>query len=178
MDTLLARALATDDPTDARFRVLPQTTPAAATEIDITVPGESIWIPVALTALLTPDNNVTARGVTLQWTDGTNTLATCTAGTTIAASTATTVSFNSDGGTTITTAVGGVLTVNWPKWVLTSGQHLKTVTSGLHANDQWSAIVLTVVELFRGEVAQERHWYEGMIERLDRIADLLNPLGS
>lgn len=177
MDGHWLRAFASDEPYEPRLRVLPIANPAVGADLTYTVPGESVFALVALTALLTPDSNATARGVVVQITDGTNTICAVPAGATIAASTATTVSYIADGTTTLTTAIGATLTVNLPKLILPGGHVIKTATTAIHSGDQWSAAVLTVVELFRGETARERAIVDRIYERIEAIAEYVLPGG-
>lgn len=169
---MLLRQIASTEETDPVVRVLAQTAPAAGADISITVPGQSVWQLVALTGLLTPDNNATARGVAFTVTDGSTIIGTFPAGATIAASTATQVTLAPGAGYTQTTAVGAALTVGVPPLILTAGWQLKTATTAIHSGDQWSGVVLTVLEVFIGTVEHERMIARAILDRLEAIERL------
>lgn len=169
MDGRFLEPIASDKIAGPVLRVLPITAPAAGADFAKTIPGESTWMLVALTALLTPDNNATARAPVLQVTNGTQTIAQVPTGATIAASTATTISWICDGATTMTTAVGATLTVNTPKLILPPGYVVQSATTAIHSGDTWTNIVLTVVEAFTGDVAYEAQLLEAILNKLDAL---------
>jgi hypothetical protein len=169
----LLRELASDNPTDANVRVLPQANPAAGTDFKITVPGQSVWQLYALTATLTTSATVANRTPALNITDGTSIVTQVAPGVALTATLTTVVSWLAEGPGLATSIVGGVLNAKVPPTILQPGWTVGPVTGLIDTTDQWSKIVLTVVEVFVGDVEHDRYDAQKIIDRLDAIAVLL-----
>jgi hypothetical protein len=125
------------------IQVLP---PAAGAEFSVTAPGQGTWRVVALSAVLTASAAVANRLPALTWntSDGMVASSPATAAVTAALSTR----FSALAG-----AIGAGVAAGPQLWatptdgfVLLPGHSLASVTAGLDAADQWSAIRLLVVE--------------------------------
>lgn len=169
MDLDLLREIAADDVAGAVPRVLLQTTPAAGADFTITVPGESTWQVVALSARFVTSNAVANRGPGLLVTDGTNTIGEWPTGVVLTASLTTRITWSASGGSLMTSIISGALTVPIPPLILPGGYVVRTGTSLIDTADQWDRIVLTVVELQTGDKAYEAHLLEKIVDRLEAL---------
>jgi hypothetical protein len=169
----LLREIASDNPTDAVIRVLPQTAPTAGTDFKITVPGQSVWEIVAITALLTPSAVVANRAPVLTVTDGSSTVTKIGPPAVVVAATATTFGWLEDGPTSGATTVGAIQNVKIPGFMLGPGWTIGPVTGAIDVGDTWTNVVLTVIEVFVGDVEHDRANAQRILDRLDAIAVLL-----
>lgn len=132
---------------DRTMRVVQVAPPAAATDWSVTVPGGRVWVPLALTALLTTDANAGNRDVSLRVTDQTNIVAAFDAFANQGASLAELYSFVAGAGTGAGGTTHLTCTTPIPDMALPAGYVLETHTTGFEVGDQWSSIVVWVEEV-------------------------------
>lgn len=169
------RQIASDEATDPVLKVIGKTAPAVATDFTYTVPGESVWQLVAVTAKLVTDGTGANRTPSFTVTDGTATLFQLPIGVAITATLTTQVSWIYGSAFTNTSLTGAKLGVALPKLLLPAGFTFGPVTTNIQAGDQWSIINATVYEVFRGDIEHERAIQARILDRLIAVADLLDP---
>lgn len=134
------------------------TLPAAGAEFVATVPAGVIWELIGLQATLTASAVVANRQPSLLVRDADQTqLARFGQPGTVTASTGATIEWWAGLGMTAT--VGPQMSgLPAPPLVLTAGAQLRSLTGGLDAGDQWSALVLTVRQWSPADVVQQAQW--------------------
>ena len=173
MDPRILRAMADDWPAPFVYRTVSAPTPAAGTNWTFTVPGESVWGLVAITAKLVTSAVVANRAAVLNVSDGTTVLYQIAPGAVQAASLTTTYSWLPELATFDNTITGGALNVAMPPTYLASGQVLSSATALIDVGDQWSAVSLTVIEVYHGHREHERILAEAIENESDALARIL-----
>lgn len=173
MDTRLLRAIAEDWPAPVVYRSVSVLAPAVATDWVATVPGESVWGIVGIVATLVCDANVANRHPDLTVTDGTAALYRVTAPFAITANATAVLSWVPGLGYANTALLGNRATIGTPELALPSGFTIGPSGSGLQAGDQWSAITVTVVEVFHGHVEHERTLADSFRNEADALAGVI-----
>lgn len=173
MDSSLLARLAVIDPHGPHLRVAKIANPSAGTDFSVTVPGESIWQLLAVTATLTASANAANRTPALKVTDGSATAWEVSAPVAITANQVVVISWIAELGFTDVAVTGGVLTQTIPPAILAPGYVLSVVTAAIDASDQWSSITYHVLSQFTGRVEREREIVSRIVAKADAIADII-----
>lgn len=136
-------------------RVVTIAAPAAGSDASLTVPGGHLYRVLSVYGVLTTDANVADRAIEVRATiDGSVVGRFPTAGTVPANSTAAaTWAPHLDASAGTAALVGSI-----PELPLTAGAVLATLTTGIQAGDQWSAVNVLVLDewIHRGPIALDR----------------------
>ena len=173
MDVKLLRLLAEDWPSPVVLRVLPQPTPAAGADWTVTVPGESAWAVISVSATLVTSAAVANRAPLFTVTDGSSTLWRVAPGVVQTASLTTTYSWLCELGAPDVTITGGHIQVALPPAYFHPGFTFGPVTATRDAADQWSAIVVQVFETFNGHIERERSLADALRDEAEAIAGVI-----
>lgn len=127
-------------------RLVAVTSPSAGADWTVNVPGGVGWVLIAASAKLAASAVVANRNPTLQLSDGSSSVRVVETPASTAASVATVYSWARGGGAATTVGATGGASAGLPHLPLFGGLSLSTVTGNLDVGDQWSQIVLYVIE--------------------------------
>jgi hypothetical protein len=137
-------------------RVIPIAQPGPGSDPGpVVVPGSSIWLPLSLTGLLATSATVGDRAPILSLDDGTTTIESYRVGAAITASSTVQVVFAAGLGYAHSSVIAGVSAAGIPHRRAYPGWRIRLATSGLLAGDQWSGLVLQVVDVSTGHAERE-----------------------
>lgn len=128
-------------------RILTVPTPAAGADWSITVPAGVVWEIQTIKARLVTAVAVANRGAVLVVNDSILDVFSAATGLVQAASLTTDHVFAREYGAAVTGSGSAVAIASWPNVPLLSAWKITSLTTAIQAADQWSAIVLYVVEL-------------------------------
>lgn len=125
-------------------RVVNLPNPAAGADLTFTVPGDQIWRPISLRALLTTAIAVANRAVRLTVAIGGEEITRIPAAAVQAGSLAVVYTAARTGHSTSLVADGATAVIGIPELVLMGGTTISTSTANLQAADQWSGVRIAV----------------------------------
>lgn len=137
---------------------VPVATPAAGAEWSVTVPAGVVWIVQSIFARFLSSVVVANRFPRLGFTDGSVTIGRVVALVTIPANQAWDHSYLRGAGAAWSGTSGVGLTYPLPDFRLPAGYTIFTTTPNLDAGDQWSQIVVNVIEVAQWQVQQQADW--------------------
>lgn len=152
---MLADALAGVHLPERLIRVVALPDPPAGADPDPrTVPGEAVWLPLALAGRLVTSATVASRRprVQLEDADGVPLFAGANP---LAQAASLTVRWSWARGVVETQTVQDAVSLPLPPLPLLPGSRIRLVTSALQATDRWSQLRLTVADLSTGHLERE-----------------------
>jgi len=177
MSVTLLRDLARPWPSPIVQRIVPLAIPDNGTDFVYTVPGDKLWLPLALRGHIALSGVANVRQPVLRVTDSTNVVYDYPGATQLFQNTGVDISWII-GLTTITLDVNQfVAAQQLPEITLQPGWTIGPVTSNLDVNDQWDGVTMTVLEIFSGAIEHERQNENAIRDHLDALGALTAQAG-
>lgn len=139
-------------------KAVPVASPAAGQEWSVTVPGGVVWYAASVVATLTASAAVATRQIRLTVADGTTLFCRIPSASSITAGQQALLNWLAGAGYSLNAGTGIGQLNTLPPFPMPGGTVIASLTAGIDAGDQWSAIALYVIELSLAEVDAQADW--------------------